>query len=598
MGGGTALPTPGPGQATERPRTAQEQKRITMRRQRQGLTTNCKKTQLDLVKQGEMRKAREELIASYQESYEPLDMALKKISKAAAAYDGMTHGPLLRQGFMMSHLSPYAFFQQLQNNFHMKLQPEELGALILYFDKNADGSIDCSEFLNIFFKLGRDEKKRQKAKRKAVDLSIKQSAEIVEQKIVERAKACLKTTISASYSETDRRNAIARIAKSAATYDRMIHKKLLQAFEHRALTPPILFQVLYRSLGLRFSSAESAALIDHFDENNDGEISCHEFSKEFFRLGREQQAKDRQRRKKREKSQREKAELLEQQRSVIIKTRVNPVLTEFTEADFDTVLDKLSHKASLYDREQDGILKAFQYSELSPRSLRKTLHQTLGVKVTPPELSALITYFDNDKNGKVDSTEFVKAFFKLGQQRTREVNKKRQAHKKMMEARSKKWEHEAIAIASKSLNTRIVMPPGWNDIVEFRKNVQPTPDEFAELHRKASSFALELKNKSDSPMAVDEGPLTEDGATANNLTIENGDVEFGGENGRVQTLEFFLSESGPDDAEGLEPSSIRVPEEDGKEGEEENPGEAFYSVFPFISFPLFPCSTMTAVFPV
>jgi len=234
-----------------------------------------------------------------------------------------------------------------------------------------------------------------------------------------------------------------------------------------------------------------------------------------------QKAEDKERRKKWEATQKAQAQQLEQRRFERMKNHVNPILTDFTEADFDAALDKISQKAHLYDRESSDIMKSLQNSELSPRSFRKTLQQNLGVNVSPPELSALVTYFDNDKNGMIDSTEFVKAFFRLGQQRKREVNKKKLNHEKMMKARNKKWEKEAVDIAAKSLSTRIVMPPGWDEIVAIRSRASTSVNEFAGLQEKATSFAEELRSKSELPSATEAQSRTPQEGESDPIVMQN-----------------------------------------------------------------------------
>lgn len=79
--------------------------------------------------------------------------AKKKLGELASFNDA---GKLDLSGFKKDALEPYAFRQQLEKAFHLKLSDAELGALVTLFDKNGDGLITYKEFLHDFFQLGKD----------------------------------------------------------------------------------------------------------------------------------------------------------------------------------------------------------------------------------------------------------------------------------------------------------------------------------------------------------------------------------------------------------------------------------------------------------
>ena len=58
-------------------------------------------------------------------------------------------------GFTAAELDPTALKEQLRRNFDIKITPAELGAIMLMFDKDGNGSVSCAEFLHEFFKIGR-----------------------------------------------------------------------------------------------------------------------------------------------------------------------------------------------------------------------------------------------------------------------------------------------------------------------------------------------------------------------------------------------------------------------------------------------------------
>merc|ERR1711871_1506899 len=53
----------------------------------------------------------------------------------------------------------------------IKVSAAELSALVHFFDGDGDGVVDCGEFTNKFFKLGRLEKAREAAVRKQREMT-------------------------------------------------------------------------------------------------------------------------------------------------------------------------------------------------------------------------------------------------------------------------------------------------------------------------------------------------------------------------------------------------------------------------------------------
>ena len=83
--------------------------------------------------------------------------AKKKIGKVATFYDPKKSS---FKGFDSQALTPTEFREQLRRNFLVKLSDDELGAIVVLFDKDGDREIDSSEFINEFFKLGKQEKSK------------------------------------------------------------------------------------------------------------------------------------------------------------------------------------------------------------------------------------------------------------------------------------------------------------------------------------------------------------------------------------------------------------------------------------------------------
>jgi hypothetical protein len=83
--------------------------------------------------------------------------AKQKISRVALFYDPVKFS---LKGFDSEKLDPTEFREQLRQNFLIRLTDEELGAIVLLFDKDGDGTVDSVEFINEFFRMGKVEKRK------------------------------------------------------------------------------------------------------------------------------------------------------------------------------------------------------------------------------------------------------------------------------------------------------------------------------------------------------------------------------------------------------------------------------------------------------
>ena len=89
--------------------------------------------------------------------------AKKKLGQVAAFYD---KEKMSMQGFTSKALNATEFRTQLRANLLVELTNAELGAIIMLFDKDGDGTVDTVGFINEFFKLGKCEKFKAQMHRK------------------------------------------------------------------------------------------------------------------------------------------------------------------------------------------------------------------------------------------------------------------------------------------------------------------------------------------------------------------------------------------------------------------------------------------------
>ena len=60
--------------------------------------------------------------------------------------------PLGLKGFDGASLTPKIFREQIKRTFGIYADVDEMGAFINFFDIDGDGTVDCPEFLTMFFK--------------------------------------------------------------------------------------------------------------------------------------------------------------------------------------------------------------------------------------------------------------------------------------------------------------------------------------------------------------------------------------------------------------------------------------------------------------
>lgn len=99
------------------------------------------------------------------------------------------------------------------------------------------------------------------------------------------------------------------------------------------------------------------------------------------------------------------------------------VLSSWSPADQKSALEKVQRCAALYDRRAIGPagLAAFDGNDMAPELFARMFYRTFGVRLSEREVGALVSYFDADGDGMVDSSEFVAMFFRM-KMRSRIVN--------------------------------------------------------------------------------------------------------------------------------------------------------------------------------
>ena len=125
------------------------------------------------------------------------------------------------------------------------------------------------------------------------------------------------------------------------------------------------------------------------------------------------------------------------------KLALNDVSHDFTEEDFQAAFALLTEGAIKYLKGAPGSvpLDAFDVESLPPNIFKEQLKSVFNVKVTIPQLWALISYFDKENTGSVNCERFLIQFFRTGYEERNRIKKNWQLRKlAILEKKRKKQE--------------------------------------------------------------------------------------------------------------------------------------------------------------
>ena len=122
-----------------------------------------------------------------------------------------------------------------------------------------------------------------------------------------------------------------------------------------------------------------------------------------------------------------------------------------SDEDKERALTKLLSSAASYDRGDPNAvpLDGFAASRLSAGQFREQLKRTFGVKLTLPELAALVNHFQDGTTSEINSKRFIAHFLKLGS-----MERDRLRREALKRQRKKKEEHAKELVDQRVWSTR------------------------------------------------------------------------------------------------------------------------------------------------
>jgi Ca2+-binding EF-hand superfamily protein len=338
--------------------------------------------------------------------------AKQKVGKVACFYDPRKTS---LKCFDSEGLNATQFREQLKRNLCVRLTDDELGALILLFDKNNDKTVGSVEFVNEFLKLREIERTKLKMAKKDVEDYIIKRKDKHEQERIKTFERLSYSRWPDTHTAAEEESAVKKVANIAFTYDAM--KGGLEGFySAKSMTGQELREQLYRNFELFLTPEEGHALSELFDTDGNGEVDCKEFCYHFFRIGRAE--KDRHSTQKKIQTQKllkiEEERRKDIQRKFVEKTVF--VMTSHTEDEMKSAYDKIKQAAFFYKKGAfiNNFQKSFESQTVTPTVFRELLKQNFEIVCSPGEMHAMMKLFDDNDDGAISCAEFMSNFFRIG----------------------------------------------------------------------------------------------------------------------------------------------------------------------------------------
>lgn len=140
----------------------------------------------------------------------------KKIGQLAAFHD---HEKSSLKAFDSEQLNPTEFREQLRRTFGIEITNAELGAIVMYCDKEGEGNISSSQFRKEFFRLGKEERMKHMLSHQEMQARIAESRKMKEDERKQRMLEMVKFKMADSWTKEEEESAVRKITEVAFSYD-------------------------------------------------------------------------------------------------------------------------------------------------------------------------------------------------------------------------------------------------------------------------------------------------------------------------------------------------------------------------------------------
>ena len=212
--------------------------------------------------------------------------AMIKIKEGAEKYDRSHPSAMSLNGFDAEFIQPSIFRNLLKLTFNIDLTPKELGAIVRHYDTDNKGTVNSTEFITYFLKLGFDLRMIKRSKQLQHLQKLSNEYKNNSMKLLENCQISIIPDYN--FNEIDHKNAIQKIRSASINYNRYgvgCNGSGLQCFEMMLLKPNEFYDALKRSFNIILTKKELGALMRIFDPNGVGYIVSADFVNQFLKLG-------------------------------------------------------------------------------------------------------------------------------------------------------------------------------------------------------------------------------------------------------------------------------------------------------------------------
>eukprot|EP00752_Nemacystus_decipiens_P018201 g16330.t1 len=239
---------------------------------------------------------------------------------------------------------------------------------------------------------------------------------------------------------TPLQSGIFKLVEASVRYHPEKDRVLKQGFAGEGLTPPELRDMLRRLFHIKLTEPELSAVFAHFVPDGGMELDGNTFIVHFIQMG--QAERDRRRverleieRRHMEQKALEEAELLNPPDPAEALNHLESDV-EWGPEDHATAMAMITEAAVAYDKTSPAAfsLGAFEGATMTPLVFKEQLRRVFQIRLSPPQLAAVMASFDKDNDGTVNCAEFLLRFFLVGfQERSRRLETRREVERKRRE---------------------------------------------------------------------------------------------------------------------------------------------------------------------
>jgi Ca2+-binding EF-hand superfamily protein len=364
---------------------------------------------------------------------------LEKIRTAAGKYDKNHPGAVSLAGFDAKYLTPGAFRLTLLRTFNVELTNKELGALTKMFDRKDNETICNHDFLVHFTRVGYQVRSEKRAAQLEMERAAQaQEADDHEKKMFAQWKIDNAHFDPDAFTKTDEETALRKLKREASRYhSEHVSAPDLSVFNGADMSVAEFREMLKRQINLVFTYPELASLLPLIGSKTDRcRVSTSEFLNKFKSMGWKERQKRRAVQLKLLAEQNRKLEEDKKLRREKMSRQMNDIVDyDFTQAEMDSAVEKMTQAAYKYDKNHagSGSLEGFMGRSMEPGVFGRMVNHTFHVKLTGKELGAIISIYDADGDGHIDSAEFLSNFFMMQRECKEVVRKERFEKKKKLE---------------------------------------------------------------------------------------------------------------------------------------------------------------------